>query len=344
MITITPEQEAVRKHICLPLDDKLETEEDYIAIVRGLKPVVNMYKAGMKSFNRFGHKAITMIHDEGSEVFHDQKFHDIPNTVRGSAKEAAELGVYMFNVHTAGGYEMMQEAMVGANSLSTGRVPIVLGVTVLTTIDNLRYMQDSIPITKNFPIPDKINVPVHGVKNSGFRENMHTYNLNLNKLKDARDGLVNFPYKDAIDLDVLASKSKGDEKVRLEKQFQKEYGGKFEGYLRALNLQNVVPDTVLNRALIAVDAELGGIVCSAADLSYINDSLPTTGFRRVTPGIESPEGHVGYDQKRTFTPGNAIKAGATDLVIGRGITGGKTLLEQLERGQMMLQDIVVNGK
>ena len=81
-----------------------------------------------------------------------------------------------------------------------------------------------------------------------------------------------------------------------------------------------VPDQVLHLARLAEQSGLDGIVCSAADLYAVRDHLRKD-FMYVTPGIQAPiSGVIGADQKRVFTPYNAIKGGSSILVVGRAIT------------------------
>src|SRR5690606_11716549 len=74
---------------------------------------------------------VERIHKQGFEVFLDLKFHDIPNTVAGAVKAAAELGVWMVNVHAGGGGTMMRAAReaIGSNSST-----LLIAVTVLTSL------------------------------------------------------------------------------------------------------------------------------------------------------------------------------------------------------------------
>ena len=103
-----------------------------------LSPHVNIFKVGMELFYSCGTKAIDVIKKYDKDIFLDLKFHDIPNTVKNSAKVAARLGVTIFNVHASGGRDMMSAALEGAEEgserLGQDR-PRILGVTVLTSMD-----------------------------------------------------------------------------------------------------------------------------------------------------------------------------------------------------------------
>lgn len=91
-----------------------------------------------------------MVNERGGKVFLDLKFHDIPNTVARAAEVATKLGVYIFNIHTSGGYEMMKAAAEASKktSLSLGtRKPLILGVTLLTSI-NQEILEKEIGIKK----------------------------------------------------------------------------------------------------------------------------------------------------------------------------------------------------
>ena len=89
-------------------------------------------KVGGELFVRAGPSVIENLHDRGFEVFLDLKFHDIPNTVTGACRAAADLGVWMLNVHAAGGRRMMVAAR-GALS-GRGATPILIAVTTLTSL------------------------------------------------------------------------------------------------------------------------------------------------------------------------------------------------------------------
>jgi orotidine-5'-phosphate decarboxylase len=76
-----------------------------------------MFKVGSELFTAEGPVAVRYLVATGHRVFLDLKFHDIPNTVRAAAREAAQLGVSMVNVHASGGRKMMEAALEGARSL-----------------------------------------------------------------------------------------------------------------------------------------------------------------------------------------------------------------------------------
>jgi orotidine-5'-phosphate decarboxylase len=75
-----------------------------------------MFKVGSELFTAEGPVPVRYLVTTGHRVFLDLKFHDIPNTVRAAAREAAELGVSMVNVHASGGRKMMEAALEGARS------------------------------------------------------------------------------------------------------------------------------------------------------------------------------------------------------------------------------------
>ena len=123
--------------IILPLD--VDTAEKAVEMVTLLKDDVGAFKVGLELVNSAGLGVFEQIRKAGAgRIFYDSKFHDIPNTVAGASRAAARLGVWMFNVHCAGGAEMMRAARDAAveQSAKLGRpCPLVIGVTVLTSID-----------------------------------------------------------------------------------------------------------------------------------------------------------------------------------------------------------------
>ena len=101
-------------------------------------------------------------------------------------------------------------------------------------------------------------------------------------------------------------------------------------------MPGAVEDQVLRLAMAATAAGLDGIVCSAADLHALKGELPT-GFLFVTPGIKGTTTPAGADQKRVFSPGRAVEAGSSLLVVGRAITGAS---DRPAAAREILQDIV----
>ncbi|MFZ5633135.1 MAG: orotidine-5'-phosphate decarboxylase [Bacillota bacterium] len=109
-----------------------------IELVDLLKPYAGMFKVGMELFYSAGQRIINEIKKRDCRVFLDLKLHDIPNTVAGAAGALTRLGPDMFNVHAAGGPEMMRAAVAAAEGAARreGKErPLIIAVTVLTSID-----------------------------------------------------------------------------------------------------------------------------------------------------------------------------------------------------------------
>jgi orotidine-5'-phosphate decarboxylase len=107
-------------------------------LVERLSGVVSRFKIGNQLFTAAGPAAVEAVRKRGGEVFLDLKYHDIPNTVAGAAREATRLGAFMFNVHASGGRAMMQAAAEAATAAAKEfavRRPLVIAVTVLTSLD-----------------------------------------------------------------------------------------------------------------------------------------------------------------------------------------------------------------
>ncbi len=113
-------------------------DSDYaLEIVDKFKDYINIFKVGLELFTTAGPGIVEEIQKRGKKVFLDLKFHDIPNTVTKAALSATRLGVYMFNVHASGGFEMMRkcrDSVVEMCLKENLERPKILGVTVLTSL------------------------------------------------------------------------------------------------------------------------------------------------------------------------------------------------------------------
>ncbi|HXE90973.1 MAG TPA: orotidine-5'-phosphate decarboxylase [Terriglobales bacterium] len=183
------------------------------------------YKIGKQLFVAEGPGLVRELTGSGRRVFLDLKFHDIPNTVAGAVRSAAELGVSMLTVHACGGRRMLEAAVEAAGK--AGSPPLVLAVTVLTSLGEADL--------------GEIGVPV---------------------------GLT---------------------------------------------------EQVIRLARLAQQAGCGGVVASPRETAELRRELGAE-MVLVTPGVR-PAGSASGDQARTATPGEAIRAGADYIVVGRPITG-----------------------
>jgi len=127
---------AAKKKLIVALDVPNSTAA--LALVEELQGEVGFFKVGLQLFTAEGPKIVREITQRGGQVFLDLKFHDIPNTVMEAGERAASLGVYMYNVHAAGGLEMMRKTK--ERTVETAKrlgipQPIVLAVTVLTSMN-----------------------------------------------------------------------------------------------------------------------------------------------------------------------------------------------------------------
>ncbi len=109
-----------------------------VALAEKLQGRVGMFKVGLESYTAEGPVLVRYLLAQGERIFLDLKFHDIPNTVAGAAREATLKGVSMFNLHAAGGPAMIEAAVKASQDASTQTAeprPLVLAVTALTSLD-----------------------------------------------------------------------------------------------------------------------------------------------------------------------------------------------------------------
>lgn len=108
------------------------TANEAIALAARLDPKLCRVKVGKELFTAGGPQVVEQLMQLGFEVFLDLKFHDIPNTVAAACRIAAQQGVWMVNVHAAGGEKMLVAA---ANAVQAdARRPLLIAVTVLTSL------------------------------------------------------------------------------------------------------------------------------------------------------------------------------------------------------------------
>ena len=116
-----------------------EQASEALAFAEPLNPQDCALKVGNELFTRGGPTVVSKLVAQGFRVFLDLKFHDIPNTVAKACAACADLGVWMLNVHAAGGPAMLQAARAALQGFGANR-PLLIAVTVLTSLqqDDLR--------------------------------------------------------------------------------------------------------------------------------------------------------------------------------------------------------------
>lgn len=115
------------------------TAEQAVQLAQDVAPAVGAFKIGKELFTSAGPDIVRRIRGTGAAVFLDLKFHDIPNTVAKAVASAVRLDVQMLTIHTSGGLAMMQAAEESARKTASQcglNAPLVLGVTVLTSMDS----------------------------------------------------------------------------------------------------------------------------------------------------------------------------------------------------------------
>jgi orotidine-5'-phosphate decarboxylase len=143
-----------------------DNEKDVMNLIQQLSPDLCKLKIGKELFTSTGPKLVEKLVVSGYQVFLDLKFHDIPNTTYKACKAAANLGVWMTNVHASGGQKMMEVAKQGVDDAGTNT--LLIAVTTLTSMS-----QDDL-----YQI--------------GIKEDINTHIINLAKLahKSGLDGVV----------------------------------------------------------------------------------------------------------------------------------------------------------
>lgn len=132
------------KPILVALD--YDNKSHALSLIDKLDPDMCRLKVGKEMFTLFGPQLVKDIHDRGFDLFLDLKFHDIPNTVAKAVTAAAELGVWMTNVHASGGLAMMQAAKAALEPYGE-QAPMLIAVTVLTSMsdEDLKLLGINVP-------------------------------------------------------------------------------------------------------------------------------------------------------------------------------------------------------
>ncbi len=118
----------------------VDTVRDVEAILKKLGPAVDFYKVGLKLFTHYGPDILKLLRRKKKRIFLDLKFHDIPNTVAEACREAVDYRVQMLTLHASGGSAMMGAAVAATREEAKRRkipAPLLMGVTVLTSMDSL---------------------------------------------------------------------------------------------------------------------------------------------------------------------------------------------------------------
>jgi orotidine-5'-phosphate decarboxylase len=128
---------SAKEKLIVALD--VESAPEALRLFGELREEAGMFKVGSQLFTTAGPELVRKLVAEGARIFLDLKFHDIPNTVAAAAREAVRLGVTLFNVHAAGGSDMMRRASDTTAEEATRlgvEKPSLIAVTVLTSMDS----------------------------------------------------------------------------------------------------------------------------------------------------------------------------------------------------------------
>ena len=118
-----------------------DSAEKAVRSANDLAPHVDGFKVGLELLLGPGPATIAAIRQLGRPVFADAKLFDIPNTVRGAARQLGRLGARYITAHAAGGRSMLEAAAAGLEDGAAGNLAGVLAITVLTSMDDATFAQ-----------------------------------------------------------------------------------------------------------------------------------------------------------------------------------------------------------
>lgn len=117
-------------------------EKQTLQFVRRLSPELCQIKIGKELFTATGRHLVEQLVNQGFKVFLDLKYHDIPNTVASACKIAAQMGIWMVDMHAGGGQRMMEAAAEAVSQFQ--QRPYLIGVTVLTSMTQTDLAQTGV--------------------------------------------------------------------------------------------------------------------------------------------------------------------------------------------------------
>jgi orotidine-5'-phosphate decarboxylase len=127
---------SITKQIIVPLD--VPTQADAIALL-DLLPQVSFWKVGLELFVSCGPAILDILKAREKQIFLDLKFHDIPNTVAGACRAAAQYGVDLISIHAAAGKDALKAAQsaVESGASAAGKpTPKLIAITLLTSLNS----------------------------------------------------------------------------------------------------------------------------------------------------------------------------------------------------------------
>ncbi len=134
---------AAAKPVIVALD--FAAEQETLEFVRRLSPDLCRLKIGKELFTASGRRLAENLIAQGFDLFLDLKYHDIPNTVAQACRVAADMGVWMVDMHASGGRRMMEAAAEAVAHFS--HKPLLIGVTVLTSMEQGDLAEIGLDIT-----------------------------------------------------------------------------------------------------------------------------------------------------------------------------------------------------